>query len=99
MLYKVNPKRSLLDEQTYTLVVSTIYLNRYINYPTSIELTEDQKFEYEDNRNYLSPYPVRDGITTYKFTKIMYEFGLFIVTLLKMVRKRASLQWPSGTVI
>lgn len=44
MLYKVNPKRSLLDEQTYTLVVSTIYLNRYINYPTSIELTEDQKF-------------------------------------------------------
>jgi len=34
----------LQASQNYVLVVSISYLNRYVNYPLSIDLTEDQKF-------------------------------------------------------
>lgn len=64
-------KNRLRKDETFTLAATIIFLNRYINYPQAIDLTEDQKFEYEDNKNFLSPYPVKEAIVTYKFSKLM----------------------------
>lgn len=58
-IYEISIKKRLHKDDSYTLVTSIVFLNRYVNYPASIDLSEDQKFEYKDNKKFLSPYHVR----------------------------------------
>ena len=61
------------DETSLIYVVAT-YVNRYVNFPQSITLSEDQKLQYEDNKYFLSIYDVFESNIAYKFTKLLYIF-------------------------
>lgn len=54
------------------LYVQLLFINRYVNFPASIELSEDQKFEYQDTKTFVSPYQVRSSNVAYKFSKLLY---------------------------
>ena len=62
--------RLSLDD-TYVVYVQMTFINRYVNFPAQIDLSEDQKFEYEDSKKFVSPYSTREFSSTYKFQKIM----------------------------
>jgi hypothetical protein len=52
------------------IYVHIAYLYRYINLPTSITLTEDQKVQYEDTKFIVSPYHILEQEVTYKMYRI-----------------------------
>ena len=59
-----------IDEEV-ELIAQIVYLDRYVNLPQSISLSEDQRLQYEDIKYLVSPYDVQEQKTTYKFAKIM----------------------------
>lgn len=56
------------------IVVQVVYLDRYVNLPQSITLSEDQRFQYEDVKYLVSPYLVQSQKANYKFARII-EFA------------------------
>ena len=55
------------------LVINIGYINRYVNLPASIGLSEDQKLQYEDIKFMLSPYAVSSQESIYKMAKFLYS--------------------------
>ena len=47
------------------------YFNRYVNFPAEINLNEDQKFEFQDDKYFLSPYSAKSQSVTYKSGKLL----------------------------
>lgn len=90
-MFSVRLPRELSKDEQIILVIETIFLNKYMNFPLSIELSEDQKFEYADSKTFVAPYPVRQQVVNYKFAKIMYVFFKLVVSDL-MVRKKDLVQ-------
>lgn len=72
MLYRVEIKNRPHEKETLNVAVSITYLNRYVNYPAAIDMTEDQKFEYLDTKRFVAPYLTRSDTVTYKFAKLLY---------------------------
>ena len=58
-----------------------------MNFPKSIELSEDQKFEFTDSKTFVSPYQVAQQVSTYKFAKILY-ISVDLVVMKMMERKK-----------
>jgi hypothetical protein len=59
-----------IDEEV-EIIVQVVFLDRYVNLPQSITLSEDQRLQYEDTKYLVSPYPVHEQKTNYRFAKIM----------------------------
>lgn len=45
-IYKVDLERSYFENEEGQINVVAIYLNRYVNFPEAISMSEDQKFEF-----------------------------------------------------
>lgn len=60
-----------IDEEV-EIIAQVVFLDRYVNLPQSITLSEDQRLQYEDTKYLVSAYPVHEQKATYRFTKIMY---------------------------
>lgn len=70
-VYRVETNNEKVKDESFIIYVETTYINRYVNYPESITLSEDQKFEYEDTQDIVSPYRMLENQVTYKFSKIL----------------------------
>ena len=73
------------------IFASIVYINRYVNLPASITLSEDQKLQYEDIKFIVSPYTIAKQDSTYKFAKIMY----FDFDLVKAIKDKKEVQVKS----
>jgi Ribophorin I len=52
-----------------------VFINRYINLPASITLSEDQRLQYADTKFIVSPYAIQSQESTYRSAKFMYPCG------------------------
>ena len=66
------------------------YFNRYVNFPAEITLNEDQKFEFQDDKYFLSPYSVKSQSVTYKSGKLMLHFFSILVTSTRTENQKES---------
>lgn len=71
-----------------------VFLDRYVNLPQSISLSEDQRLQYEDSRHLVSPYAVDEQKATYKFAKVMYAVPHAAISS-RRARRRAWGRSPS----
>jgi hypothetical protein len=82
-----------IDEEV-ELIVQLVFLDRYVNLPQSISLSEDQRLQYEDTKSLVSPYAVSEQKSTYKFAKVMYSATHAEISS-RAVRRRVSVRSPS----
>lgn len=69
--YRVKLPFNLNIDEEMEIVAQLVYLDRYVNLPQTITLSEDQRFQYEDTKYLVSPYLVHSQKANYKFAKIM----------------------------
>ncbi len=69
------------------LTAHLIYINRYVNLPASITLSEDQRLQYADTKFIVSPYSIQSQESTYRFAKVMYPPSNAASTMLTARRR------------